>query len=134
MTDKTLLGAVREIVLATGSFGVARCWPDAAPENPTFPYAVMTTVAGPVPILLGDGRTVARETQIQVSVWERLRDESTSLALAVINALDSATLTTTHGSVYGCRARDTQRLSEPDQEVVQTAITLAVRHTPDVGV
>jgi hypothetical protein len=134
MTTKTLLGATRDVVLSTGRFGGARCWKDVAPENPTFPYAVMTTVTGPNPILLGDGHTKARETTIQVSLWERLRDEDPDVRTALLTALDSAALVPDVGTVYGCRVHDTQRLSEPDNEVVQTALTLIVRHTPDVGV
>ena len=134
MTTKTLLGAVREKALTTGDYGAARCFKDVAPENPTFPYLVLHTVSGPTPTLLGDGTTQARETSIQVSLWERLREENEAIRGRLIAALDSATLTPDTGHVYGCRVHDTQRLSEPANEVVHTAVTLAVRHTPDVGV
>jgi hypothetical protein len=134
MTTKTLLGAVREVALTTGDYGAARCFKDAAPENPTFPYLVLHTVSGPTPILMGDGRTIGRETSIQVSLWEKLRDEDETIRARLIAALDSATLTPGGGRVYGSRVHDTQRLSEPANEVVQTAVTLVARHTPDVGV
>lgn len=131
---KTLLGAIRETALAVGYFGASRCFKDAAPENPTFPYLVLHTISGPLPILLGDGKTEARETTVQVSLWEKIDKEDEAIRLALLNALDSAALEPEAGTVYGCRVHDTQRLSEPANKVVQTALTLVARHTTDVGV
>lgn len=129
----TLIGGVRAEVVSWGQVS-GRVFRDFAPESPTFPYVVISVVTPMTAVTQGDGLVSARETSLQASLWQKLADEDQELATSLAQALDGADISVGTGRVYGCRVPDTTRLVDRSDKVVQHALTILLRHTPDVSV
>ena len=124
---ESVVGAVRTVLVSWDHVG-GRVFRDRAPSSgATFPYVVLTDLSMATQ-LAGDSKTMAWGHPLQVSLWQKVRDESRSLVAEMLTALDGAGLTVSGAKIYGCQVSDTQRIVDPDGEVVQDAVTLQVRH------
>lgn len=124
-----ITAGVRALIVATGLVG-ERVWADVAPENATRPYVTVADLIAMSPALSGDGRTLWLARTLQVSVWERARDEDPDVKRGIYAALDGATVPGDAGVVH-LTVTDAARLPEEVTNIVQTAMTLETKHPRD---
>lgn len=133
---KTVGGTLRERILLrladAGHDLGQRMWRDSAPEGATFPYLTFIDPISDVPSLVGNQRVLARTRQIQVDLWQRYKEESDELLVALQRACDAERLAPEdpEGPVaaFTTRLRSTSRVPDPDRSVVHHALTVAVAH------
>lgn len=127
MTSSTIGGGLRALLVATGLLN-ERVFRDSAPDSVTYPMAIFTDGMSDSPVLIGDEVTVAKQRQSQVSLWQKQGKEDYALIGQIERALDGARFTALNGAVYRVRVRDTQRVPQPEQNLVHHAITVAIWH------
>jgi hypothetical protein len=124
----TVGGAVRAAVVASGIVN-ARVFRDAAPDGVTFPYCTYLDPLSTIPRTLGDGVVLTRETQVQWSLWQRVRDEDDTLVPALVDAIEGAALVNDSGrKLWRARVSSVIRIPDPESQYVHHALTVAVRH------
>lgn len=124
---ESIIGAIKTVIVADGVVS-GRVFKDRAPAGATAPYVVLTDISMASGLTGDGGRTMAWTHPVQASLWQTLRAESRTLLVDLIDALDGAALAVPGAKVYACAVSDTQRIVDPDGEVVQDAVTLQVRH------
>jgi hypothetical protein len=127
VTTTTIGGGLRQLIVDSGLLG-SRVFRDWAPKGVTYPMVVFTDTMSDAPVLYGDDIVMAKQRTAQVSLWQRLTKEDDGLPGKVERALDGQRLMTGNGAVYRVRVRDTQRIPQPDPDLVHHALTVAIWH------
>lgn len=116
-----------------------RTWADEAPRKTngqigaTYPYVVIHDAIALVPALKGDARTIRLDRTMQASLWERLDAENPDVAARLFRAIDGVAVTLANGHRVRFSVESAARLAEPDDNVVQRAVTIGARHDPAVA-
>lgn len=98
---------------------------DAKRENEVYPNVTMVPDVSATPALKGDQRTLARNRQGQVDLWQTRVDEDDALLSAVVAAIDGLAMTRSAG-LLRLQVADWQRLVDPDFDVIHHAITFTI--------
>lgn len=124
----TIEEAVASLIKTTDIVG-GRVWKnDVVPENPTWPYV---TFLGPVSLvasLEGDGKAQAYRRMVQVDLWQKERDEDSTLLTALTRALDGAALPAADQRAWWVRLFDVQRIDDERPNIVHHALTVRINH------
>lgn len=127
MAIESVSGSLVAAMVAWGRVN-RRVYRDQAPSGATFPYITFFDLPSTA-VLDGDGRVLAWNRQIQVSLWQQLKNEDRALVASLVSWLNGRQLTPPdQASIYSCRVNDTNRLPDPSPRVVQDALTLSVKH------
>lgn len=123
----TIGGGLRQLLVDTGLLN-ERVFRDWAPKGVTYPMVVFQDTLSDAPVLYGDDVVLAKQRMAQVSLWQRLNKEDDTLPGKVERALDGKRFMTESGAIYRVRVRDTQRVPQPDPDLVHHALTVAIWH------
>jgi hypothetical protein len=124
----TIGGALRAAAVAWGGVN-ARVFRDSAPDGATFPYVTYLDPISTVPRVTGDGRVLLRDTQVQFSLWQKVREEDDALLPGLVEALEGAALVVDSGrKLFPARVSSIVRVTDPDALVVHHALTVGVNH------
>lgn len=128
MVDKpSIAGAVKAAVV-TSNLVAGRIWrSDKVPESPTFPYVTLDDMISDTVALDGDCDVLALVMLLQIDLWQKAKDESFTLPVALRNAVSGAVLVANQ-KVYKCKVIDSQRLPDPDVSLVHHALTVRAVH------
>jgi len=88
--ESTLFTLLKDIA-AIKSGSISRVYPDATPDNPTFPLIVYQVVGGRAYDYLERKIPGCEHYRVQVSCWSKTADERRTLALAVRKLIIEAT-------------------------------------------
>lgn len=125
----TVGGGLRALIVADGVVS-ARCWADRAPEKPTFPYVTVVDAISTAPALEGDANVMALQRLSQVDLWQQGSREDDNVTRTVYDLLNGAKITLDSGAGIRVRVQDTQRIYEPETNIVHHAFTLGIKHDP----
>lgn len=125
----TVGGGLRDLIINDGVVS-GRVWADRAPEKPTFPYVTIIDAISTAPALEGDSAILALQRLAQVDLWQRGGAEDDQAVRSVFDSLNGAKVTLTSGGRFRIRVQDTQRIFEPDTNIVHHAFTLGIKHDP----
>ncbi len=122
----TIEGAVKGAIVATGVVG-SRVWRGNPPDGLQLPYVTFYGPLALVPSLRGDGRTIARNRQMQVDLWHEGTDEANAAGAfdILLNTLDGLRVPSTPKSF---RMRVSLAVNVPDRKLVHHSFTLVVDH------
>lgn len=128
-TVETVAGALRQLVVTDGIVA-GRIWQDGAPSNPTFPYCTIEDAIAIGRALAGDGGDLMLERTMQLSLWERLREEDHRVKRRLRSAVHGQRIFLPGTTVVRLRVDSTARLVEEANNIVQHALTITARHDP----
>lgn len=126
MSGLSVAGSVRQVLVDANIPNITyKIYRDIAPPYTEFPYITFFDFVSFTPKMTGDSQVIARNRQIQVSVWQLKADEDVDLIDSVISLLDNANLDA-NKNVFRCRVADVQRISNITDDSIQHAITLNI--------
>ena len=121
-------GAIRTALLGANIEEIStRIFRDIAPPETTYPFITITDEISNQPVLIGDQNVLARNRQVQVSLFQIRTSENVDIIDEVVQALDTANVSA-NKTVFRVRVLDIQRIFESDDDIVQHAVTLNVIH------
>ena len=121
-------GAIRTALLGANIEEIStRIFRDIAPPETTYPFITITDEISNQPVLIGDQNVLARNRQVQVSLFQIRTSENVDIIDEVVQALDTANVSA-NKTVFRVRVFDIQRIFESDDDIVQHAVTLNVIH------
>lgn len=121
-------GAIRTALLGANIEEIStRIFRDIAPPETTYPFITITDEISNQPVLIGDQSVLARNRQVQVSLFQIRTSENVDIIDEVVQALDTANVSA-NKTVFRVRVFDIQRIFESDDDIVQHAVTLNVIH------
>lgn len=121
-------GAIRTALINANITAVStRIFRDIAPPETTYPFITISDEISNQPILLGDQTVLARNRQVQVSMFQIRVSENVDIIDEVVQTLDSVNIAANQ-NVFRVRVFDIQRIFESEDDIVQHAVTLNVIH------
>lgn len=123
----TIAAAIRLAIVEADISGIgSKVYRDIAPPATEYPYITYFDQLGDRAALSGDSNVLARNTLIQVDLWQKRSAEDTSISSTLGDLLETITLGETDKSVFACQLFDIQRIVEFDDDIVHHAYTLNV--------
>lgn len=123
----TVAAAIRLAIVNANLDGIgSKVYRDIAPPGTSYPYVTYFDQLGDRIALSGDGNVAARNTLIQIDLWQQRSAEDDSISAALGDFLESIVVGETDKSVFVCRLFDIQRIVEFDDDIVHHAYSLNV--------
>lgn len=124
----TIGGALRAVIVADGVLN-GRVFRGRAPDGATFPYSTFLEPISDVPTLSGDARVDARRMQVQVDLWQKLREEDPAVLSRLAACVDGAQLILDSGrKAWRTRLTQVTVVDDPDALIVHHALTVTINH------
>lgn len=117
-----MLNLLAQVAALAGAASGLEATADRRRLGGILPAVTVSQVTPSTPTLPGDGRLGAAEAIVlQVSVWQTRDDEDDARISSIIAALDGVKPA---GGGYAMHVEGTLRLPDPEDDVIQTAISL----------
>lgn len=124
----TAAGAVRDALVASGAVG-DRVFRYSAPEGVPFPYVTFNDAVSVAQSQRGDGTTEWWVRQVQIDLWELLRDSDPVLARDIVAALNGTRVTVAGAVTMSMSVDSVDAIPEPyDTGIAHRAISATVVH------
>ena len=126
MSELSVGGAIRQLLVDADLPGVTAIYRDFGPPNAEKPYISYWDELRNIPQLTGDGVVRSRLREVQVDIWQYKNAENFELSNLVVAALDGVKKIDAANYVYQIRVSNIQRLVSSQDDLIHHAISLEV--------